>query len=237
VGAQAGASDQWGNITAGVELIRRRLGKQAFAITHPLMVKSDGAKFGKSVGGAVWLDPQRTSPYQFRQFWMQVDDQMVGTYSRMLSLRPLDELEALLIEHAEAPERRVAQRALADDLTTLVHGVPAAEAAAEAAAVLFGGDATSASADVLNVVAAEAPSVELPADIEGLRVHELLIEAGVAKSNSDVARLLGQKAVRAGNRVLDADGLLRTSDLLSGTFLLLRKGKREFVVGKTLPRG
>jgi tyrosyl-tRNA synthetase len=237
VEAQAGASDQWGNITAGVELIRRRLGKQAFAITHPLMVKSDGAKFGKSVGGAVWLDPQRTSPYQFRQFWMQVDDQMVGTYSRMLSLRPLDELEALLIEHAEAPERRVAQRALADDLTTLVHGVPAAEAAAEAAAVLFGGDATSASADVLNVVAAEAPSVELPADIEGLRVHELLIEAGVAKSNSDVARLLGQKAVRAGNRVLDADGLLRTSDLLSGTFLLLRKGKREFVVGKTLPRG
>jgi tyrosyl-tRNA synthetase len=237
VEAQAGASDQWGNITAGVELIRRRLGKQAFAITHPLMVKSDGAKFGKSVGGAVWLDPLRTSPYQFRQFWMQVDDEMVGTYSRMLSLRPLDELEALLIEHAEAPERRVAQRALADDLTTLVHGVPAAEAAAEAAAVLFGGDATSASADVLNVVAAEAPSVELPADIEGLRVHELLIEAGVAKSNSDVARLLGQKAVRAGNRVLDADGLLRTSDLLSGTFLLLRKGKREFVVGKTLPRG
>jgi len=237
VEAQAGASDQWGNITAGVELVRRRLGKQAFAITHPLMVKSDGAKFGKSVGGAVWLDPQRTSPYQFRQFWMQVDDQMVATYSRMLSLRPLDELHALLDDHEQAPERRLAQRALADELTSLVHGRQAAEAAAQAASVLFGGDPTSASADVLQVVAAEAPSVELPADIEGLRVHELLIEAGVAKSNGEVTRLLGQKAVRAGNRVLDADGLLHASDLLSGHFLLLRKGKREFVVGKTLPRG
>ena len=234
---QAGASDQWGNITAGVELVRRRLGQQAFAITHPLMVKSDGAKFGKSVGGAVWLDPQRTSPYQFRQFWMQVDDQMVGTYSHMLSLRPLDELRALLDEHAQAPERRVAQRALADEITTLVHGAHAAGAAAEAASVLFGGDPTTASADVLHVVAAEAPSVTLPTDIEGLRVHELLIEAGVAKSNSEVGRLLAQKAIRAGNRVLDEDGLLRASDLLSGTFLLLRKGKREFVVGKLLARG
>ena len=123
---QAGASDQWGNITAGVELVRRRLGKQAFAATHPLMVKSDGSKFGKSVGGAVWLDPARTSPYQFRQFWVQTEDQMVGTYLRMLSLQPLAELEALIADHAAAPERRLAQRALADEITTLVHGASAA---------------------------------------------------------------------------------------------------------------
>jgi tyrosyl-tRNA synthetase len=237
VEAQAGASDQWGNITAGVELIRRRLGQQAFAVTHPLMVKADGSKFGKSVGGAVWLDPVRTSPYQFRQFWIQVDDQMVGTYLRMLSLRSLEEIDALAAEQAAAPERRHAQRALADELTSLVHGAEAAQTAADAASVLFGGDPTTASAAALEVVAAEAPSVALPADIDGLRVHELLIEAGAAKSNSDVARLLGQKAVRAGNRVLDQDGLLRQSDLLSGGFLLLRKGKREFVVGKNLPRG
>ena len=234
---QAGASDQWGNITAGVELIRRRLSGQAYAITHPLMTKSDGSKFGKSVGGAVWLDPARTSPYQFRQFWVQTDDQMVGTYLKMLSLRPLDELQALLADHEGAPERRAAQRALADELTALVHGRAAAEAAAEAAAVLFGGDPTTASADALAVVAGEAPSVTLPDDIQNLRVHELLIEAGVAKSNSEVGRLLGQGAVRAGNRVLDADGLLQASDLLTGGFLLLRKGKRDFVVGKTLPRG
>jgi tyrosyl-tRNA synthetase len=234
---QAGASDQWGNITAGVELVRRRLGKQAFAITHPLMVKSDGSKFGKSVGGAVWLDPDRTSPYQFRQFWVQTDDQMIGTYMKMLSLRPLDELEALLAEHAGAPEGRAAQRALADELTTMVHGPSAAGAAAEAAGVLFGGDPTTASAEALAVVAAEAPSVTLPDDIQNVRVHELLILAGVAKSNSEVARLLGQGAVRAGNRVLDSDGLLQASDLLTGGFVLLRKGKRDFVVGKTLPRG
>ena len=234
---QAGASDQWGNITAGVELIRRRRSKLAYAVTHPLMTKSDGSKFGKSVGGAVWLDPVRTSPYQFRQFWVQTDDQMVGTYLKMLSLRPLDELLALLDEHAGAPERRVAQRALADELTAMVHGRAAADAAAEAAAVLFGGDPTTASVDALAVVAAEAPSVALPDDIQNLRVHELLIAAGVAKSNSEVTRLLGQGAVRAGNRVLDSDGQLHASDLLTGGFLLLRKGKRDFVVGKTLPRG
>ena len=228
---QAGASDQWGNITAGVELIRRRLGKQAFAVTHPLMVKSDGAKFGKSVGGAVWLDPARTSPYQFRQFWMQTDDQMVATYLKMLSLRPLEAVLALVADHETAPERRAAQRALADEMTALVHGAGAASAAAEAAAVLFGGDPTAASEDALEIVAAEVPSVALPASLEGVRVHELLTAAGVAKSNSEVARLLAQKAVRAGNRVLDEDGLVHTSDLLSGRFLLLRKGKRDFVVG------
>jgi len=234
---QAGASDQWGNIVAGTELIRRRLGKQAFAITHPLMLKSDGSKFGKSAGGSVWLDPKRTSPYQFRQFWMQCDDAMVGTYMKMLSLQPLAELEALLADHALAPERRSAQRALADELTALVHGADAARDAAHAASVLFGGDATEASAEVLAVVAAEAPCVDLPADVTGVRVHELLIAGGVVKSTSEVNRLLQQKAVRAGNRVLDADGLLQPADALAGGYVLLRKGKREFVVGKILPRG
>ena len=234
---QAGASDQWGNIVAGVELIRRRLGQQAFAVTHPLMVKSDGSKFGKSVGGSVWLDPARTSPYQFRQFWIQTDDQMVGSYLKMLSLRPLPELAALLLEHEAAPERRVAQRALAEEITSLVHGSAAAAAAAQAAAVLFGGDPTAVSGEVLAMVAAEVPSVELPVEVDGLRVHELLIEAGVAKSTSEVNRLLGQGAVRAGNRVLDADGTVRASDLLTGGFLLLRRGKRDFVVGKVSKRG
>ena len=234
---QAGASDQWGNIVAGVELIRRRLSAQAFAVTHPLMLKADGSKFGKSAGGSVWLAPERTSPYQFRQFWIQTDDAMVPTYVRMLSMQPLDSIEALLAQQVEAPERRIAQRALGDELTEMVHGAPAAAAAAEAATVLFGSDPTTASAAALAVVAGEVPSVALPADIEGVRVHELLIEAGVASSGGDVNRLLGQGAVRAGNRVLDVDGLLRASDLLNGHFLLLRKGKRDFVAGKLSRRG
>ena len=164
------------------------------------MLKSDGSKFGKTAGGSVWLDAARTSPYQFRQFWVQSDDQVIGTYARMLSLQPLVEIEALLAEHAQAPERRIAQRALADELTALVHGADAAAHAAQAAAVLFGGDPTEADAAVLAIVAAEAPSVALPGEIEGLRVHDLLVGAGVAKSVSEVNRLLAQKAVRAGNR-------------------------------------
>ena len=234
---QAGASDQWGNIVAGVELIRRRLGQQAFAITHPLMVKGDGEKFGKSVGGAVWLDPVRTSPYQFRQFWMQTEDAMVATYLKMLSMRPLDEIEGLVDEHGHAPERRVAQRALADELTAMVHGDEAAAAAAEAAGVLFGSDPTEASAAALAVVAAEVPSVTIGAEIDGIRVHELLTASGVAKSNSEVARLLGQGAVRVGGRVLGEDGLLRADDLLPGGIVLVRKGKRDFVVGKISNEG
>ena len=234
---QAGASDQWGNIVAGVELIRRRLGRQAFAMTHPLMTKSDGAKFGKSVDGAVWLDPDRTSPYQFRQFWVQCDDDMVGTYLKMLSMRTLDDIDDLMTQQMASPERRLAQRALADEMTTLVHGHEAATAAREAAEVLFGADPTEASQAALEAVAAEVPLVDLPRSLDGARVHEMLVKAGVAKSNSEVSRLLGQGAVRAGNRVLDADGLLSTSDLLRGQFLLLRKGKRDFVVGKSLTEG
>jgi tyrosyl-tRNA synthetase len=234
---QAGASDQWGNIVAGVELIRRKLGAQAFAITHPLMTRSDGAKFGKSVGGAVWLDPARTSPYQFRQFWMQCDDQMVETYLKMLSLRPLADLADVFEQQHAAPERRPAQRALAEEMTALVHGPEAAAAAREAAVVLFGADPTGASQAALNTVAGEVPCVELPAAIDGVRVHELLVAAGVAKSNGEVSRLLGQGAVRAGNRVLGTDGLLTASDLLRGQFLLLRKGKRDFVVGKSSTQG
>jgi tyrosyl-tRNA synthetase len=234
---QAGASDQWGNIVAGVELIRRRLGQQAHAITHPLMTRGDGSKFGKSVGGAVWLDPTRTSPYQFRQFWMQSDDAMVGVYLKMLSMRGLDEIDDVLERHTAAPEQRLAQRALAAEMTELVHGAAAARTAERAADVLFGGDPTDASPDVLATVAAEVPSVELPSDLTGVRVHELLLRAGVAASTSEVGRLLTQGAIRANGRVLAADGLLAPSDLLSGGFVLLRKGKRDYIVGKVSTSG
>ncbi|TPW14164.1 MAG: tyrS [Acidimicrobiaceae bacterium] len=234
---QGGASDQWGNIVAGVELVRRRLGKQAFAITHPLMTKADGEKFGKSVGGAVWLDPARTSPYQFRQFWMQTDDQLIDVYLKMLSMGSVAELDAILDEHASAPQRRVAQRALAQEMTAMVHGQAAAAAVEQAASLLFGGDPSTASAAALAVVAAEVPCVDIPTELSGTRVHELLIAAGISTSTSEVGRLLSQGAIRAGNRVLGGDGLLDSSDLLKGGFLLLRKGKRDFAIGKTSMAG
>ena len=162
---------------------------------------------------------------------------MVGTYLKMLSLRPIDEVQSTIDAHLAAPERRVAQRSLATELTTLVHGEGAARAAERAADVLFGGDPMQAGDDALAVVAAEVPSIELPERVDGLRVHELLVAAGVAASNSEVNRLLGQGAVRAGNRVLGADGLLNASDLVNGWFLLLRKGKRDFVAGKVSRAG
>jgi tyrosyl-tRNA synthetase len=228
---QAGASDQWGNIVAGVDLIRRRLGVQAFAMTHPLITKADGTKFGKSGTGTVWLDPARTSPFQFRQFWVQSDDDSVATYLKMLSMRPLVEIEALIAEHMAAPDKRVAQRALADEMTSMVHGESAQRGAAAAAAILFGDDAGDASESAWTMLAAELPSVELASPLVGRRVHEVLIPAGLASSTSEVNRLLKQRGVRVNARVLDEDGALRESDLVGGRYILVRKGKRDHVVG------
>jgi tyrosyl-tRNA synthetase len=221
---QAGASDQWGNITAGVELIRRRLGAQAFAMTHPLMVKADGSKFGKSVGGAVWLDPERTSPYQFRQFWVQTEDSMVGTYLKMLSLRPLEEIEALLADHALAPERRLAQRALAEEITQLAHGADAAATADEAAQVLFGADPTTASLDALEAVAREVPTTDLGSDALG-DLLSVLRDTGLAASNGEARRLLQQNGLKVNGRPIQIDTQLDQVERLHGRFLLLQRGR------------
>ncbi len=221
---QAGASDQWGNIVAGVDLIRRRLGKQAFAYTHPLITKSDGQKFGKSVSGAVWLDPNRTSPYQFRQFWVQTDDDMVGVYLRMLSLRPLDEIESVLTAHAASPQRRHAQRALADELTAMVHGPAAAAVTDDVATVLFGGDPNTASAEALAAVAREVPSSTQPRAALGDTVA-LLVATGLASSNGDARRTLAQRGFRANGVQLDENTQLSDLALLHGRYVLLRKGK------------
>ena len=137
---QMGGSDQWGNIVAGIDLIRRTLSRSAFGATWPLVTKSDGTKFGKTAGGAVWLDPSRTSPYQFRQFWMQMADADVVKYLPQYSLASLDETNALIAEHTGDPGKRVAQRVLAQEMTALVHGTAAAADAAAAADILFGGD-------------------------------------------------------------------------------------------------
>ncbi len=224
---QAGGSDQWGNIVAGVDLIRRRTGGHVHAITHPLVTKSDGTKFGKTAGGAVWLDPSKTSPYQFRQFWVNVDDQMVGTYLKMFSLAPLEAVLATIAEHEQAPERRVGQRALADELTAMVHGESAAAAARDAAGVLFGADPTSASSEVLAVVAAEVPSSRAPRSALSDPIG-LLVSCGLASSNSDARRTLAQRGIRANGVQLDETGSLHTVPELHGRFVLLRKGKTTY---------
>ena len=224
---QAGGSDQWGNIVAGTDLIRRRTGNHAHAITHPLVTKSDGSKFGKTASGAVWLDPGKTSPYQFRQFWINVDDAMVGTYLRMFSLRPLDEVLGAITAHEAAPERRSGQRVLADEITGLAHGSEAAQAAAAAADVLFGGDPTLASEEVLRVVAHEVPSSVVPVSALEDPIA-LFVACGLASSNGDARRTLAQRGFRVNGQQLDENTSVQDLPRLHGRYLLLRKGKTSY---------
>jgi tyrosyl-tRNA synthetase len=224
---QIGGSDQWGNIVSGVDLIRRKRQAATHALAWPLLTSPEGTKLGKSTGARVWLDPAKTSPYQFHQHWMQLDDGQVATQFPMFSLAPLPEIEHLLAAHAGAPEQRRAQRALADELTELVHGQEAARTAAEAADVLFGGNPVTASAAALAAIAAEVPSTrQRPESLQD--PVDLLVSSELASSRSDARRLLQQGSVRANDQRLGPDDGLAAIPLLHGRYLLLRKGKRSF---------
>ena len=227
VDMQMGGSDQWGNITAGTDLIRRRLTKSGYGLTWPLLTRSDGQKMGKSVHGALWLDPEKTSPYEFRQYWVQLPDEDVERFLLQLTLRSVDDIHALMNEHRAAPEKRLAQRALATDVTTLVHGAAAEQAAAEAAQVLFGGDPTTASAEALAVVAREVPSSEMTREQLGDQIA-VLVQTGLAASNGEARRTLTQKGFKANGQTLEEAKSLLEVDLLHGRYILLRKGKTNF---------
>jgi tyrosyl-tRNA synthetase len=224
---QMGGSDQWGNITAGTDLIRRRLGISGYGLTWPLLTRSDGQKMGKSVHGALWLDPEKTSPYEFRQYWVQLPDEDVERFLLQLTLRSVDDIASLMVEHRAAPEKRLAQRALATDVTTLVHGAAAEQAAAEAAQVLFGGDPTTASAEALAVVAREVPSSEVTREQLGDQIA-ILVQSGLAASNGEARRTLTQKGFKANGQTLEETKSLLEVDFLHGRFILLRKGKTNF---------
>jgi tyrosyl-tRNA synthetase len=224
---QMGGSDQWGNITAGIDLIRRTSGGSAYGLTWPLLLKSDGTKFGKTAGGSVWLDPTKTSPYQFRQFWINTDDEAVAHLLMRLSMQPVEELSDVITQHLRAPHQRLAQRRLADELTALVHGEAAAIVASQAAEVLFGSDPTTASAAALEVVAGEVASsrhaLSLLPD-----VVSLLCEIGLAASKSEARRLLQQKSVRANGTILEEVTALDGINLLQDRYILLRRGKTDY---------
>ncbi len=223
---QMGGSDQWGNITAGIDLIRKTTGAAAHGLTWPLLLRSDGTKFGKTEGGAVWLDPERTSPYQFRQFWIQAADDVIGDYLLRFSTRPLDEVQAAIADHQLAPERRLAQRALARELTELVHGPAAAGTADEAADVLFGGDPTGASEAALAAVAREVPSSRMARRDLG-DIVELLVSVGLGSSKGDVRRTLEGSGYRGNGQVLGLDSQLADLHLLHGRYLLLQRGRKS----------
>src|SRR5690348_13991574 len=230
---QIGGSDQWGNITAGIELIRRVMGAEAQALTLPLVTTASGTKFGKSEAGAVWLDPQLTSPYRFYQFWINTDDRDVGKYLRYFTLLSHEEIESLDAEIVAHPEQRTAQQALALDVTARVHGEHAAHIARELSALLFGKlDATTLSGDAIAALAAEVPFARVPAPMDGtLDTLELFTAAGLVPSKGAARRLLEQGGLYVNGRRLGAgDRAIPTSTLLAGGHLLLRKGAREYAL-------
>jgi tyrosyl-tRNA synthetase len=223
---QIGGSDQWGNIIAGVDLIRRKRGEHVHAFSWPLLTASDGSKLGKTTGARVWLDPAKTSPYQFRQHWMQTPDDEVGARLLTFSLQPVEQIRSIVAEHADAPHQRFAQRALADEMTALVHGAPAAVAAAEAADLLFSGDPTAASPEAFVTLAGEIPSSTMSAgDLDD--VIGVFTRTALASSNGDARRSLGQRSFYANGEQLDENSLLSDVELVHGTYLLLRKGKKS----------
>jgi tyrosyl-tRNA synthetase len=223
---QVGGSDQWGNITAGLELIRRTDGGEAHAMTFPLVTNSSGTKFGKTESGSVWLDPERTSPYKFYQFWINIEDKDAARYLGYFTLLSRDEIAELEKAVADRPQERAAQQALAREVTTRVHGGEAARIAEEVSRILFAkGDPAEISSDALTALSQEVPFVEMPA-FPG--IADALVELKLAASKGAARRLVGQGGVTVnGTKITD---LAVTPDPLRGEYFLIKKGARDYGV-------
>jgi tyrosyl-tRNA synthetase len=225
---QFGGSDQWGNLTGGVELIRRADGGHAHAFATPLVTKADGTKYGKTEGGALWLDPEMMSPYAFYQFWLNVEDEKVGELLRIFTFLTREEIEALEAEHAEKPFLRRGQRTLAQHVTTLVHGAEATgriEAASEA--LFSGGSLADADPEVLRQALATARPLVTGA--AGRSITDLFVEAGLVQSRSEARRAVAEGGAYLNNqRVADPDYVPTADDFLGGEVLVLRRGKKSF---------
>lgn len=225
---QVGGSDQWGNIVLGVDLIRRRLGQSAHALTWPLLTKPDGSKYGKTAGGeTIWLSPERMSPYRFYQAWIGVDDSEVRKLLLQLTFLSLEEVEDVVTGHERDPHLRLGQRRLAAELTAIVHGETAATSAVEASDVLFepGVDLGSVSVSALEFVSGEIPSTKRSKLESG--IVDLLVETQLSRSRKEAKRSVSEGGVYLnGDRVTDADYLPAARDLLHGKYLLLRRGKK-----------
>ncbi|NOT08071.1 MAG: tyrosine--tRNA ligase [Gemmatimonadales bacterium] len=228
---QIGGSDQWGNITAGIELIARREQTQVHGLVCPLLTTAGGGKFGKSEDGNVWLDPAKTSPYQFYQFWVTVDDADVHRLLKLFTFLPLQEIERVMEEQSADPGRRAAQRRLALDLTARVHGEETARRVIEASAILFGaGDLRTADRDTLAIAAREVKvmAVDGASFEKGLPLVDALIATGLAASKSDARRGIEGSGYSINGEKVNAERSLGPQDLLAGKYVVLQKGKRSF---------
>jgi tyrosyl-tRNA synthetase len=230
---QTGGSDQWGNLTAGVDLIRRVQGEHVHALTTPLLVKSDGQKFGKTESGTVWLDADRTSPYAFYQFWFNADDRDVVRWLKVFSFAPRSQIEELEAATADRPGARAAQRALAEEMTTMVHGPEATEAVVAASAALFGrGDLQSTDPATLAAALAETPlytaSDDDVAEDGSASFIQLFAKSGLVKGTGAARRTVAEGGAYLNNeRVADIDRTVTAEDLLDGRWLVLRRGRRS----------
>ena len=231
---QVGGSDQWGNLTAGVDLIRRVEGATAHALATPLITRPDGEKFGKSTGSTLWLDPALTTPFAFYQWFLNTDDAVVGTYLRVFSFRSHAEIEELETAAAARPDGREAQRALALEVTELVHGADGAAAAAQASEALFGaGDLAALDAATLEAALADLPRATVAGSDGMPSVLDLLVASGLSESRGAARRVVSEGGAYVNNqRVADAAAVPDRSDLLAGRWLLLRRGKRSLAVAE-----
>jgi len=248
---QIGGSDQWGNITAGIDLIRKKLGKTAFGLTLPLITNADGTKFGKTEAGAVWLDPKRTSVYCFYQFWINTDDRDVIRYLKYFSMkRSKEQIDELARKHEQNPSAREAHRALAGEMTELIHGKSATQEAIHASQLLFSTTTTTTttttpppptlerlsdlSEDIFNEIVGEVPTKEIEKaklDGAGIPLLELLVHAGLCPSKGQARKDVEGGGVNINNvRESNIQRAVTSNDLLFGKHLLLRKGKKNYVV-------
>ncbi len=234
---QMGGSDQWGNITTGTELIRRVAGGKGYALTCPLITKSDGSKFGKSEGGNVWLDAKRTSPYKFYQYWLNTSDEDAAKYIKIFTFLDKEEIDALVAQHSEAPHMRSLQKRLAEEVTVTVHGEEALENAVKASSILFGkstGDdlKTLDEATFLDIFEgvpqAEVAMTEIT---EGLDIVAALAEkTGFLKSNGEARRALKENSISVNKEKVGDDFVINTSELINNKFVLLQRGKKNYFV-------
>ena len=228
---QGGGNDQWGNITAGIDLVRKATGAQVYGVTFPLIATSTGEKFGKTAGNAVWLDPDRTSPYQFYQYWVRTADDDVDRFLKLFTFLDLDEIASISDTHRRAPERREAQKRLAGEATRLVHGDAGLDAARSASEALFGGNLAGLSDRDLLDVFADAPSTQLSTGelAAGINVVDLFARTALTSSKSDARRAIKQGGAYLNNeRISDSELTVNASHLLGRSILVLRKGKKNY---------
>jgi tyrosyl-tRNA synthetase len=238
---QMGGSDQWGNILTGTELIRRKLGGDAFALTCPLITKADGGKFGKTESGNVWLDPKKTSPYKFYQFWLNASDTDASEYIKKFTLLSKEEIEALQKQHNEAPHLRILQKALAEEITIRVHSGDDLQAAIEASEILFGKGTTETlmnlSEETLLSVFEGVPQSDISKDeiVKSLNIVDFLTEkTNIFPSKGEARRMLKEGGVQVNKSKVDETVSLGAAELLNGTYILVQKGKKNYFLVKAV---